>query len=249
MKKKRLDVLLVEKGFVPTREKAQRQIMAGNVLVDDTPQTKSGALFSGEEQIRFREPIDPYVSRGAHKLIAALNAFSDVLVKDQLALDVGASTGGFTQVLLERGAKTVFAVDVGHQQLDWKVRSDPRVRVFEKLHAKDLTLEKLGLQEPFDLVVADVSFISLTRLMAPIQSVMRRDASWITLIKPQFELTASEIGKGGIVRDPKAREAAIERVTKTAETLGLRREGLIESPITGMDGNQEYLALWRTLRT
>lgn len=247
--KKRLDVLLVERGLVSTREKAQRQIMSGNVLVDDQPQTKAGSSIAVDAQIRFREPIDPYVSRGAYKLIAALNAFSSVEVKEEDAIDVGASTGGFTQVLLERGATQVYAVDVGHQQLDWKIRSDPRVVVFEKLHAKDLSLPRLNRESAFGLLVADISFISLTRVMPAMQAVMRPDASWITLIKPQFELGPDQIGKGGIVRDPVARHAAIDRVTLCAETLGLRREGLIESPITGMDGNQEYLALWRRIRT
>ena len=245
--KKRLDVLLVERALVKSRERAQAQIIAGNVLVDDVPAMKPGVLIKEDSVVRLREGAeDPYVSRGAHKLIAALNEFN-VTCEGRVGLDVGASTGGFTQVLLERGAKHVHAIDVGHNQLDWKLRSDPRVRFQEKINARNLEYPQIG--EKVGLIVIDVSFISLDKILPALIQFAESDGStetdWITLIKPQFEVGRAEIGKGGIVRDEASRLKAVEEVTESARRLGLSRLGLINSPITGTDGNHEYLAHWR----
>lgn len=241
-KKQRLDLLLVQRGLAASRERAASLILAGHVLVGDVPQTKAGAQVEEGAEIRLRGGKDhPYVSRGGLKLKKALEAFG-IVCKDRRALDLGASTGGFTQVLLEAGARQVVAVDVGHNQLAWSLRQDPRVLSLEKVHAKDLTRELVG--PGIDLAVVDVSFISLTRVFAPLTGVLMHPFDLITLIKPQFELEKADIQKGGIVREPEAHARAIERVTQAAEPL-LQRMGLIESPIQGGDGNVEFLAHWR----
>jgi len=241
MKKKRLDVVLKERGLAQSRERAQALILSGNVLVNDEPQTKAGFLVDPEAEIRLREKDHPYVSRGALKLKAALEEFK-IDVKDKKTLDVGASTGGFTEILLEKGAAIVTALDVGHSQLDWKIRSHPKVKVIEKFNAKELSVEKIGYQP--DIIVVDVSFISLTKLASALKSVSHTSTVWVTLIKPQFEVGREHIEKGGIVKDVSAREGAIEEVTREFQTHGILRRGLITSPITGTDGNIEYLAYW-----
>lgn len=192
-------------------------------------------------EIRVRsQPEDGYVSRGALKLLGALQSFS-VDPTGRVALDVGASTGGFTQVLLEKGAREVTALDVGHSQLDWKIRSDPRVKVLEKVNARNADLSSIA--EP-SLIVIDVSFISLALVVANLVRHFPLVPDWITLIKPQFEVGPEKVGKGGIVRDPAARLEAIERVTHDLSLLGLDRRALVESPISGTQGNIEYLAHW-----
>ena len=241
MKKERLDLRLVTLGLASTRSRAQAMIMAGNVLVDDEPITKAGALVTVEALIRLKKKEDPYVSRAAYKLLGALDAFS-ISVKDCLALDIGASTGGFTQVLLERGALKVIALDVGTNQLHWEIRNDPRVVVMEKINAKNLTPAQLEYAP--DLIVVDVSFIGLEAILPAIVEVMKPAGTVITLIKPQFEVGRSKVGKGGIVTDQVATQESIERIRQKALSLGLRRLGLIESPLKGTDGNQEYLAAW-----
>lgn len=240
--KKRLDVLLVEKGLAPTRERAQRLIMAAQVLVEDVPVTKSGHSVDVDAAIRVRGEDHPYVSRGGLKLAQALDVFK-ISVEGRVGLDIGASTGGFTHVLLLRGAQEVFAVDVGHNQMDWKIRQDPRVRVFEKVNARSLPFESIG--RTVDLIVIDVAFISLDKILPAMLPFMTPQTDLIALIKPQFEVGREKVGKGGIVQDPQDRLDSVERLKQVAETLGLERQGLIESPITGMDGNQEFLAHWK----
>lgn len=240
--KKRLDVLLVEKGLVPSRQRAQALIMSGNVLVEDQPVTKAGQLVSEESPIRIRGADHPYVSRGGLKLARAIEVFH-LPVEARTALDIGASTGGFTEVLLLNGASRVFAVDVGHNQLDWKLRGDPRVVVREKINARDMKFEEIG--QKVDLIVMDVSFISIEKILPNLVQFATPETDWITLIKPQFEVGKEKVGKGGIVTDEADRLAVVERITQSSESLGLRREGLVESPITGTDGNKEFLAHWK----
>lgn len=241
--KKRLDVLLVDRGLVQSRERAQALILAGSVLVKDVPCTKAGTSFPEDVAIRLREADHPYVSRGALKLKGALEAFR-VSVENRLALDVGASTGGFTQVLLEAGATRVIAVDVGFNQMDWKIRQDPRVECIEKVNARNLTLEVV--RQKVDVVTIDVSFISLEKIFPAVFALVAPGGDVISLIKPQFEVGREEVGKGGIVTSEAARKDSVERITKAAMALGWRRVGLIDSPITGTDGNIEYLAHWRS---
>jgi 23S rRNA (cytidine1920-2'-O)/16S rRNA (cytidine1409-2'-O)-methyltransferase len=241
-KRKRLDVLLVERGLAPTRERAQGLIMGAQVLVNEQPATKAGQAIDVDCVIRIRGEDHPYVSRGGIKLAAALDAFK-VPVAGRVGLDVGASTGGFTDVLLMRGATRVFAVDVGHSQLDWKIRNDPRVVVRERVNARNLAFETVG--EKVDLIVMDVSFISIEKILPALVPFAGPEADWITLIKPQFEVGREWVGKGGIVTSENARSEAVERVGRFGETLGLIRLGLIESPITGTQGNKEFLAHWR----
>jgi 23S rRNA (cytidine1920-2'-O)/16S rRNA (cytidine1409-2'-O)-methyltransferase len=241
--KQRLDQLLVSRGIAPSRQRAQALIMSGQVLVEDVPVTKAGALVPVEAQIRVRQQDHPYVSRGALKLEAALREFS-VSVDGKECLDVGASTGGFTEVLLLGGASKVLAVDAGHNQLHWKIRADPRVVSYEKTNARHLEFKTLG--QKLDVIVMDVSFISLEKILpALLQFSKPGETDWITLIKPQFEVGREKVGKGGIVSNPEDRLLAVGRVTEFANTIGLERLGLIDSPISGTDGNHEFLAHWK----
>ena len=176
------------------------------------------------------------------KLKRAIDDFQ-VRVSNRVAMDIGASTGGFTQVLLLEGASQVFAIDVGHNQMDWKIRTDPRVKVFEKLNARELRFEQIG--EKVGIIVVDVSFISLEKVFPPLLQFATEETDWITLIKPQFEVGREKVGKGGIVTSETDRLEAVERLRIFGETLGLKRMNLIESPITGTDGNKEFLALWK----
>jgi 23S rRNA (cytidine1920-2'-O)/16S rRNA (cytidine1409-2'-O)-methyltransferase len=244
MAKKRIDVLLVERGLVQSRERAQAIILAGNVLVNDTPCTKSGASFSEDVSIRLREPDHPYVSRGALKLKGALAAFQ-ISVTGKVAADIGASTGGFTQILLEAGATKVFAIDVGFNQMDWKIRNDPRVECIEKVNARNLTADIL--RQKVDIAVVDVSFISLDKIFPSLFPFVELGGDVISLIKPQFEVGRDDVGKGGIVTSDTARAESVARITEVAKGLGWKRVGLIDSPITGTDGNIEYLAHWRRI--
>lgn len=240
--KKRLDLILVERGLAPSRERAQALILSGNVLVEDTPAVKAGQNYDATIAIRIRGEDHPYVSRGGVKLAAALDHFK-VAVQNRTALDIGASTGGFSHALLLRNVKKVFALDVGHNQLDWKIRTDPRVVVFEKVNARNLEYAVIG--EKVDLIVMDVSFISITKILPALRQFSHSETDWITLIKPQFEVGREKVGKGGIVTNETDRIEAVRTVTEASETLGLRRVDLIESPITGTDGNKEFLAHWK----
>lgn len=239
--KRRLDIALVDAGLAASRERAKALILSGNVLVNDEPVTKAGAEIAEDARLRVRGEDHPYVSRGALKLLHALEQFG-IDVKGKVVADVGASTGGFTEVLLQRGAVRVYAIDVGHNQLDWKIRQDPRVVVLEKTNARFLTKE--SLPELVDLVVTDVSFISLTKIVPAFREISKPEAQWVTLIKPQFEVGPEKVGKGGIVTEAEYRNEAVQQVTQFIESLGVRRAGLIESPITGTQGNQEFLAHW-----
>jgi 23S rRNA (cytidine1920-2'-O)/16S rRNA (cytidine1409-2'-O)-methyltransferase len=242
--KKRLDILVVERGLAASRERAQRLILANEVIVNDEPCVKAGTAFSEDVVIRLRNPDFPYVSRGALKLLHALDYFK-VNPKGRSGLDIGASTGGFTEVLLERGATGVTALDAGTNQLDWKIRKDERVRVLEKTNARYLKFEDLG--QFFDVITVDVSFISLEKILPALTQFMSEHSDLITLVKPQFEVGVSEIGKGGIVRSEESRQRALERVRSFGETLSLKFVDHTLSPITGTDGNVEYLAHWKKI--
>ncbi len=238
--KQRLDKLMVERGLAPSREKAQALIMAGQVVVADHVADKAGHQVAVDADIRIKGDVLPYVGRGGLKLRRALDEFA-VDVTGLVALDVGASTGGFTDCLLQAGAARVFAVDVGYGQLAWKLRQNPRVVSLEKTNIRHLTPERLdGVP---DLAVIDASFISLAKVLPPTIGLVRPGGCIIALIKPQFEVGRAEVGKGGIVRDPAAHEKAVEGVRQVASDLGLTVAGLCDSPILGADGNREFLIL------
>ena len=239
--KKRLDKLLVERGFADSREKAQALIMAGNVLIDDKPATKSGVTVSEDADVRVKEAPYPYVSRGGVKLEGAVHSFG-IHVAGKICLDIGSSTGGFTHFLRMNGASRVYALDVDVKQLDWKVRSDPKVQAIE-LNARFLEPSHIG--EPVDLVTIDVSFISLTMLLPRVPAVMKSGAECLALVKPQFEVGREHVGKGGIVRDTQLQQSAINKVTEAARAAGFEFLGSQESPITGREGNREFFLLLR----
>lgn len=244
MKKVRLDQWLCDRGLFETRNKAQAAIMAGEVLVNETPVTKSGTMIAEDAAVRVKE-VSPYVGRGAYKLIHALDAFG-LDPKGKVGIDVGASTGGFTQVLLERGAVKVYAVDSGTNQLDWKLRSDPRVVAMENTNARYLKGEDFNPRP--EVAAMDVSFISVTRILPALVNIMA-PGFWIAvLIKPQFELSPELVGDRGLV-DPKYHEQAIASVLSCVRELGLTSTEVIPSPITGAkSGNQEFLAAFSASR-
>jgi 23S rRNA (cytidine1920-2'-O)/16S rRNA (cytidine1409-2'-O)-methyltransferase len=239
MTKLRLDQLLIERGLADSRAKAQALVLAGQVFWGDRRLEKPGQSLAADIELEVRAPGVPYVSRGGIKLAHGLDRFG-IDPARSVALDVGASTGGFTDVLLQRGAARVYAVDVGHGQLDWRLRNDPRVVVLEKTNARHLTREHVP--EPLDLVVCDVSFISLELALPAALALAARGASLVALIKPQFEVGKGQVGKGGVVRDPALHEAVCAKI---ARWLGDEREwqvlGITESPITGPKGNREFL--------
>jgi 23S rRNA (cytidine1920-2'-O)/16S rRNA (cytidine1409-2'-O)-methyltransferase len=239
--KKRIDKLIVERGLAETREKAQALIMAGNVLVDDEPVTKAGASVAEDANVRLKEALHPYVSRGGVKLAGAVQAFG-IQIPGKTCLDIGSSTGGFTHFLLMNGAERVYALDVDIKQLDWKVRNDPRVHTIE-LNAR--FLEPAAIGEPIDLVTIDVSFISLTIVLPKIPPVMKPEGQCVVLVKPQFEVGREHVGKGGIVRDYDLQQQAIEKVTESGRSAGLQFISSQESPITGREGNREFFILFR----
>jgi 23S rRNA (cytidine1920-2'-O)/16S rRNA (cytidine1409-2'-O)-methyltransferase len=241
-KKVRLDKLLVDLGHFESRERAQRSILAGQVLVNERVSDKPGLLVLPEAPIRVAER-ERYVSRGGLKLEAALDFFK-IDPSGWRCLDVGASTGGFTDCLLQRGAAHVVAIDVGHNQLAWKMRSDPRVTAVEGVNARFLTEDQVGMD--FDLAVADLSFISLTLVLDSFLKLLRRNGEAIVLIKPQFELDPQRVGKGGIVRQETDRLAAVAKIEEfVVHQLGREWCGVIPSPTLGTKGNQEYLACLR----
>lgn len=235
MNKIRLDMLLVEKGFVDSRNKAQALIMSGNVLVNEKAETKPGTQIGVDSTVRIKEHI-PYVSRGGLKLEAAINCF-DINPEDAICADVGASTGGFTDVLLQHGATQVYTIDVGYGQLAWKLRQHERVTVMERVNARYL----YSLPELIDLVVIDVSFISLDKILPTVIKWLNSPANIICLIKPQFEAGKKQVGKGGIIRDIAVHQEVLESVVANAEHLNLTLLGMIPSPITGAKGNCEFL--------
>jgi 23S rRNA (cytidine1920-2'-O)/16S rRNA (cytidine1409-2'-O)-methyltransferase len=241
----RLDKLLVERGLAASRERAQALILAGKVLVDDQKQEKAGAQVAEDISIRLLGEDLKYVSRGGLKLERALDHWK-IDVSGKVCLDVGASTGGFTDCLLQRGAARVIAVDTGYGQMDFKLRQDPRVRLLEKNNARYLTREAVG--ETVDLIVMDVSFISATLVLPaviaggfPASGDERRGRQLIVLVKPQFEAGREHVGKGGIVRDEATQVEAVDRVRGALVELGVVRTETIESPILGAEGNREFL--------
>lgn len=234
----RLDRLLVDRTLAGSRERAQAMIFAGQVLVNGQKIDKAGALVSQDSEIRILGEVLPYVSRGGLKLEKALRDFH-VSVEGKTAIDVGASTGGFTDCLLQHGCAKVYAVDVGYGQMAWKLRQDPRVVVIERTNIREI--DPSLLPEPIDIAVADVSFISLEKVIPAILKFLKPDAEIIALIKPQFEVGKEQVGKGGIVRDESMRTAAVDRIVAFVRKQGFEVKGVIPSPITGQDGNVEFL--------
>ena len=240
--KKRLDVLMVEQGLAPTRSKAQALIMAGDVSIEGGAIPKAGLLLNPLVQIHVRTGL-PYVGRGGFKLAHALTTFQ-LDPTGLIALDVGACTGGFTDVLLQQNAQRVYAVDVGYGQLNWQLRQDPRVVVLERTNIRHLEVLQApeGHPEYAQCGVVDVSFISLRLVLPAMQRLLTPTAWIVALIKPQFEAGPSDVGKGGIVRDPRVHKKVLEQVLSAAQTLNLAALDLVASPITGAEGNQEFLA-------
>ena len=239
--KLRLDSLLVERGLVASRERARAMILAGDVRVDGQVVTKAGTATALDADVSLDAPDHPYVGRGGIKLAHGLDTFA-IDVTSRIALDIGASTGGFTDVLLQRGAHRVVALDVGHGQLNWKIRNDPRVFVMERVNARALTPADLpDGSRSFGIVTIDVSFISLRYILPVVPPLLETAADIVALVKPQFESKREEVGKGGIVRDPAVQARVVDEVVGAANELGLTRAGLVESPITGVEGNREFL--------
>ena len=245
MARERLDKLLVDRGLAASRERARALVMTGTVLVAGQVETKPGTLLDPTAEITLREPDHPYVSRGALKLVAALDSFA-IDPRDLVALDIGASTGGFTDLLLRRGARRVYAIDVGYGQLAWSLRQDPRVVVLERHNARNIDLSLVP--EACDLAVIDVSFISLTLVLPRVAELLRAPGGKpiIALVKPQFEVGRDQVGKGGVVRDETIRRSAVAKIRSWAAEHGFAAERDIESPITGPAGNVEYLLLLRS---
>jgi 23S rRNA (cytidine1920-2'-O)/16S rRNA (cytidine1409-2'-O)-methyltransferase len=247
MKRERIDKLLVERGLASSRTRAQALVMAGVVLVDEQRVEKPSQIFPPDANVRVKGADDPasrYVGRAGLKLEAALRVFA-LDVTGWLCLDVGASTGGFTDCLLQHGARRVIAIDVGHNQIDWRLRQDARVEVREHVNARYLKAE--DFDEKFDLAVMDVSFISATKVLPAIVPLLTTCGSLITLIKPQFEVGRGEVGRGGIVTDPQSHTRVVEEVDAAAVALGLEVRGVIDSPLRGADGNAEFLAFYQRM--
>jgi 23S rRNA (cytidine1920-2'-O)/16S rRNA (cytidine1409-2'-O)-methyltransferase len=240
-KKLRLDQLLVGKGLFASREQARRAIMAGEVMIETRVAAKPAELVHEQVDVTV-QPVQKYVGRGGLKLEAALDHFN-IDVHGKTALDIGVSTGGFTDCMLQRGARKVYAVDVGHGQLDWKLRNDPRVIVLEKVNARFLSHEHIP--ELVDLCVIDVSFISLTLILPNAFELITADGVILALIKPQFELQRADVGKGGIVRDQRLHQKAQDKIVAFVTRLGHMVTGIVPSAITGADGNQEFFACMR----
>jgi 23S rRNA (cytidine1920-2'-O)/16S rRNA (cytidine1409-2'-O)-methyltransferase len=236
--KLRLDRLLVDRGLAESRERAQALIFAGQVLVNDQKKVKAGVLVAEDAALRLIGEPRPFVSRGGLKLEAVLKEFR-ITVNNKVALDVGASTGGFTDCLLQYGAKKVYAVDVGYGQMAWKLRQDPRVVPIERTNIREIDPSRLP--DAIDIAVADVSFISLEKVVPAIVNFLKPGAEIVALIKPQFEVGKEQVGKGGIVRDEAARAGAVKRIVAFVREQGFDVKGVIPSPITGQDGNVEYL--------
>lgn len=236
--KERLDVLLVKRNLAESREKAKAIIMSGSVFVDGEREDKAGSSFPEDVQIEVKGHTLPYVSRGGLKLEKALENF-DVTVEGKVCTDVGSSTGGFTDCMLQNGAVKVFAIDVGRGQLDWKLRQDERVVCMEKTNIRYVTKEDIG--EPVDFSSIDVSFISLTKVLEPIRNYLTSDGEIVALIKPQFEAGREKVGKKGVVRERSTHHEVIEKVASYANSIGFEILNIDFSPIKGPEGNIEYL--------
>ena len=245
MARERLDKLLVDRGLVASRERARALVMSGAVLVRGQPETKPGTMLDPSVEIALREEDHPYVSRGALKLVKGLDTFG-IDPAGLVCLDIGASTGGFTDVLLRRGAARVYAIDVGYGQLAWSLRNDARVVVLERENVRNI--DPARVPEPCDLAVIDVSFISLALVLPKVAELLRPPAGKpiVTLVKPQFEVGRERVGKGGVVRDEAVRRSAVEKIREWASAHGFVAGDDVESPITGPAGNVEYLLLLRT---
>ena len=244
--KERLDVFLVKRNLAESREKAKAIIMSGNVFVEDQREDKAGTTFPEDVKIEVRGHIIPYVSRGGLKLEKAIKNF-DVSVEGKVCTDVGSSTGGFTDCMLQYGAVKVFAIDVGRGQLDWKLRNDPRGVCMEKTNIRYVVPEDLEGPAAFSSI--DVSFISLTKVLLPVRNLLTEDGEIVCLIKPQFEAGREKVGKKGVVRDPKVHEEVIEKICDFASTNGFELLHLDYSPIKGPEGNIEYLLHMRKTET
>jgi len=239
--KTRLDAELVRRGLARSREQAADLIESRSVLVRGIPATKPATQVDAETSIVLQGERDDFVSRGGHKLAGALDVFTDIVVAGRRCLDAGASTGGFTDVLLRRGAAEVVAADVGYGQLAWELRQDPRVIVLDRTNIRHLTGEMVG--DPIDLVVADLSFISLTLVLPALAAVSKPEADYVVMVKPQFEVGREKLGAGGVVRDPALRRASVLDVAQSAYDVGLGTLGIAASPLPGPAGNVEYF-LW-----
>ena len=236
--KVRLDVLVVDRGLAPSRERARAMILARQVTVDGQVAPKAGAAIAADARVELVAPDHPYVGRGGVKLAHALEAFG-IDVAGRPALDIGASTGGFTDVLLQRGARQVVALDVGHGQLDWRLRTDPRVIVLEHVNAR--FLEPTDLQGRVDVVTIDVSFISLRHILPVVPPILTVQADVVALVKPQFEAGRDDVGEGGLVLDPAVHQRVVDEIRGAARAVGLNPVAMTPSPITGATGNQEFL--------
>jgi len=242
--KTRLDLAVLERGLASSRQRARALIMAGKIQVNDQPVDKPGTFIRSHDNITLKGQEIRYVSRGGLKLESALKTF-DVKVQDRTCLDVGASTGGFTDCLLQHGARQVFAVDVGYGQFAWKLRNDPRVSLFERTNIRHLSAESIPV--PIDLVVIDVSFISLKIVIPKVIDFLSPKGSIIALIKPQFEVGKGKVGKGGVVRDPRQHQTVIEDLTRFFKDANLASGAVIPSPIKGPKGNIEFLVALKRL--
>ncbi|HTZ41522.1 MAG TPA: TlyA family RNA methyltransferase [Syntrophales bacterium] len=238
--KTRLDRILVDRGLVASRERARALILAGVVLVNEEPVDKAGALVAEGAAVRIRGEDHPYVSRGGVKLKGAIDAFG-IGVKGCSALDVGASTGGFTDCLLQEGARKVYAVDVGYGQIAWKLRNDPRVVLFERTNIRHFS--GVGVEEPVDIAVIDTSFISLRLVIPSVLRFVKNGGTLLALVKPQFEVGKGEVGKKGVVRDPALHLKVVGDLASFCAELGLSVRGTCESPLTGPEGNREFF-IW-----
>ena len=235
--KERLDILLVEKGLVSSREKARALIMEGNVLVNGMPVSKAGSMVDAGAPIELKGEEVPYVSRGGLKLEAALHYFG-INLKGLIVMDVGSSTGGFTDCMLQRGAMKVYCIDVGYGQLAWSLRNDPRVVLLERTNIR--YLEKERIRDMINVATIDVSFISLKNVLPKVREFVKEGGEILALVKPQFEVGKGEVGKGGIVREEEKRMGAVNSIREFAEELGLRSGGVFQSPVAGQKGNREY---------
>lgn len=244
--KERLDVILVRQGYAPSREKAKALLMAGNVFVDNQREDKAGTLFDESKiKIEVKGRTLPYVSRGGLKLERAIGQFP-ITLQGKVCMDIGASTGGFTDCMLQNGAGKVYAIDVGHGQLDWKLRSDERVVCMEKTNFRYVTDEDIA--EPINFASVDVSFISLTKILIPARKLLQQGGEMVCLIKPQFEAGRDKVGKKGVVRDRNVHIEVVHRIVDYADMIGFSVRGLTYSPIKGPEGNIEYL-MWIEKRT
>ena len=239
MKKERADLVMVQKALASSREKAKALILSGKILVDHRQVDKPGTLVPIEAEIELVAERVPYVSRGGLKLEGALQAF-DVDPKGTVVMDVGASTGGFTDCVLRRGARKVYAIDVGYGQLAWELRNDPRVVNLERTNIRYLAREAVEEREGVDLIVVDTSFISIEKFLAHLLEFLKEDGVLIGLVKPQFEAGREEVGKGGVVRDPLVHRKVLDRIIAFCQELGLEVRGMIESPLLGPKGNKEF---------